>query len=100
MPLLNYYGKYDHLVPPEACELLTRKVGSKDTENICLDTGHIGIYVSSKCQKEFVPKISQWLKQRSADPKKRKTKTPSRKKRVAKKTTPQTKPALKTQKNK
>jgi polyhydroxyalkanoate synthase len=100
MPLLNYYGKYDHLVPPEACELLTSKVGSKDTENVCLDTGHIGIYVSSKCQKEFVPRISQWLKQRATDKKKLKTKTPSRKKRVVKKTVPQKKPALKAKKNK
>jgi len=64
MPLLNFYGKYDHLVPPGACELLTSKVGSKDTEDICLDTGHIGIYVSSKCQKEFSPKIAGWLKER------------------------------------
>jgi polyhydroxyalkanoate synthase len=64
MPLLNFYGKYDHLVPPEACELLTRNVGSKDTEDICLDTGHIGIYVSSKCQRMFAPKIAAWLKQR------------------------------------
>ena len=100
MPLLNYYGKYDHLVPPEACEFLTSKVGSKDTEDVCLDTGHIGIYVSSKCQKEFVPRISQWLKQRATDDKKRGTKTPSRKKRVAKKTATQSKPALKTKKNK
>jgi polyhydroxyalkanoate synthase len=67
MPLLNFYGKYDHLVPPEACNLLTQKVGSQDTEDICLDTGHIGIYVSSKCQKEFTPKISKWLKQREGD---------------------------------
>jgi polyhydroxyalkanoate synthase len=64
MPLLNFYGKYDHLVPPGACELLTSKVGSKDTEDMCLDTGHIGIYVSSKCQKEFAPKIAKWLKER------------------------------------
>jgi polyhydroxyalkanoate synthase len=100
MPLLNYYGKYDHLVPPEACEPLISKVGSKDTENVCLDTGHIGIYVSSKCQKEFVPRIAQWLKQRETDQKKRKTKPPSRKKRVAKTTATQSKPALKTKKNK
>jgi len=53
MPLLNIYGRFDHLVPPEACDQLTRHVGSTDTEDICLDTGHIGIYVSSKCQKEF-----------------------------------------------
>ncbi|HEC32083.1 MAG TPA: alpha/beta fold hydrolase, partial [Deltaproteobacteria bacterium] len=64
VPLLNIYGKFDHLVPPEACELLTKKIGSKDTEDICLDTGHIGIYVSSKCQRELVPKIAQWLKER------------------------------------
>jgi polyhydroxyalkanoate synthase len=67
MPLLNFYGKYDHLVPPEACEQLKNKVGSRDVTDVCLDTGHIGIYVSSKCQKEFAPRISSWLKQRDAD---------------------------------
>ena len=67
MPLLNFYGKYDHLVPPEACELLTKMVGSKDKEDICLDTGHIGIYVSSKCQKLFAPKVAAWLKEREGD---------------------------------
>jgi polyhydroxyalkanoate synthase len=66
MPLLNFYGKFDHLVPPEACELLVKKVGSQDTEDICLDTGHIGIYVSSKCQQQFAPKIVAWLKERDA----------------------------------
>ena len=86
MPLLNYYGKYDHLVPPEACELLTSRVGSKDAEDICLDTGHIGIYVSSKCQKEFAPRIARWLKERDEDKKKRGTKKATPKKRVAKKT--------------
>jgi poly[(R)-3-hydroxyalkanoate] polymerase subunit PhaC len=64
MPLLNFYGKFDHLVPPDACNLLTSKVGSKDTEDVCLETGHIGIYVSSKCQREFAPKIGAWLKER------------------------------------
>ncbi len=67
MPLLNFYGKYDHLVPPEACEKLTAAVGSTDTEDICLDTGHIGIYVSSKCQEIFAPKIVDWLSKRDDD---------------------------------
>lgn len=67
MPLLNIYGKFDHLVPPEACELLTRVVGSEDTEDLCLNTGHIGIYVSSKYQAEFAPKIARWLKEREGD---------------------------------
>ena len=78
IPVLNYYGKYDHLVPPEACERLTGAVGSKDTEDVCLDTGHIGIYVSSKCQKEFAPRVSKWLKKRdtvSRKPRKKKATT-------------------------
>ena len=64
MPLLNFYGKFDHLVPPEACEQLTSTVGSKDVEDVCIETGHIGIYVSSRAQKQFAPKIVRWLKDR------------------------------------
>ncbi len=81
MPLLNIYGQYDHLVPPEACEQLVNHVGSKDTEDICLKTGHIGIYVSSKFQEAFAPKIAAWLKERDALPKKR---TPRKKAQAAK----------------
>ncbi|SMD10529.1 polyhydroxyalkanoate synthase [Desulfocicer vacuolatum DSM 3385] len=64
MPLLNIYAKFDHLVPPEAAKFLTARVGSQDVEDLCLNTGHIGIYVSSKYQKEFTPKIVNWLSQR------------------------------------
>lgn len=67
MPLLNFYGAYDHLVPPEACNQLTKAVGSTDVEDICFETGHIGIYVSSKIQKQFAPKIVEWLKQRDQE---------------------------------
>jgi polyhydroxyalkanoate synthase subunit PhaC len=64
MPVLNFYGMFDHLVPPAACEKLIEMIGSTDKENVSLDTGHIGIYVSSKCQREFAPKIARWLKER------------------------------------
>jgi polyhydroxyalkanoate synthase len=64
MPLLNIYGQFDHLVPPGAADKITGSVGSRDKEDMCLDTGHIGIYVSSKTQREFTPKIVQWLKDR------------------------------------
>jgi polyhydroxyalkanoate synthase len=67
MPLLNFYGEYDHLVPPEACNQLTKAVGSRDVEDICLETGHIGIYVSSRFQRMFAPKIVQWLRQRDSE---------------------------------
>ena len=68
MPVLNIYGELDHLVPPGACDKLTGKVGSRDTEDVCLKTGHIGIYVSSKCQKQFAPKIIDWLSKRDGNP--------------------------------
>jgi len=100
MPLLNYYGKYDHLVPPEACELLTSKVGSQDVEDICLDTGHIGIYVSSKCQREFAPRIARWLRERDEDKKNRGTKKAGPKKGAAKSTPGTTPSAMKTKKKK
>ena len=72
MPLINFYGLYDHLVPPAACELLTSKVCSKDKTDVCLKTGHIGIYVSFKFQKEFAPEIASWLKEREHEKPKRK----------------------------
>jgi len=92
MPLLNFYGKYDHLVPPEACERLTEAVGSNDTQDLCLDTGHIGIYVSSKVQKEFAPRIAKWLKERDKPEKGHS----SRKKPVAKATATAKKPSART----
>ena len=78
MPLLNIYGKYDHLVPPAACDQLTSVVGSKDTEDLCLDTGHIGIYVSSKCRREFAPKIVTWLTERENQKSKSRQPTPKK----------------------
>ena len=84
MPVLNIYGKYDHLVPPAACDQFTGKIGSKDKEDLCLETGHIGIYVSSKTQKEFGPKIIRWLLERDGVVKKAPQK-PAAKKPVAKK---------------
>lgn len=66
MPVLNIYARHDHLVPPEASELLVERVGSQDAENFCLEGGHIGIYVSSRTQKVLVPKIARWLQERDA----------------------------------
>jgi polyhydroxyalkanoate synthase subunit PhaC len=68
MPLLNIYAKYDHLVPPAACNSLTTEVGTMDAQDLCIETGHIGIYVSSKSQQQFTPKIVEWLQQRENAP--------------------------------
>lgn len=69
MPVLNIFARLDHLVPPAASNQITKKLGSKDVKDVCLDTGHIGIYVSSKYQNEFVPMITGWLKERDSDEK-------------------------------
>lgn len=92
MPLLNIYGLYDHLVPPAACNLLIREVASKDTEDIALPTGHIGIYVSSKVQEDFAPRIARWLKERDDEDTGRDENPPSRKETTPKKRAPRRKP--------
>ena len=64
MPLLNIYAKQDHIVPPAASKPLNQLVGSKDTKLYEFEGGHIGVFVSSKTQKELAPAISNWLHER------------------------------------
>jgi len=65
MPLLNVMAEFDHLVPTEASKPLTEAVSSLDKETLVFPTGHIGIFVGSKSQKEVCPRIAEWLKPRS-----------------------------------
>ncbi|MDY6795825.1 MAG: class III poly(R)-hydroxyalkanoic acid synthase subunit PhaC [Actinomycetota bacterium] len=61
IPLLNIYATEDHLVPPACSIPLNDLVGSDDKTLYSFPGGHIGIYVSSRSQKELAPKVSQWL---------------------------------------
>ncbi len=61
MPVLNIFGEKDHLVPPDSSRCLCKLVGSTDTKDLAFNLGHIGLYVSSKSQKELGPAIIQWL---------------------------------------
>ena len=63
-PVLNIYGRQDHLVPPSASIPMERYVGSKDYTAFEMDVGHIGMYVSGKSQKQLPETIAQWLKNR------------------------------------
>ncbi|HLF85831.1 MAG TPA: class III poly(R)-hydroxyalkanoic acid synthase subunit PhaC, partial [Nitrospiria bacterium] len=65
MPLLNVMAEFDHLVPTEASKPLNSAVSSKDQEMLVFSTGHIGIFVGSKSQKEVCPRIAEWLRPRS-----------------------------------
>ncbi|MCE8426911.1 MAG: class III poly(R)-hydroxyalkanoic acid synthase subunit PhaC [Candidatus Methanoperedens sp.] len=65
MPLLNIMAEFDHLVPNDSSKPLSNAVSSTDKETLVFPTGHIGIFVGSKSQKEVCPKIAAWLKPRS-----------------------------------
>lgn len=67
MPLLNVMGQFDHLVPNEASKPLNDAVSSSDKEMLIFPTGHIGMFVSRKSQKEVCPSIATWLKPRSTN---------------------------------
>jgi len=91
MPVLNIYGEQDHLVPPSCSRPLSNLVGSKDVTTKPFDLGHIGMYVSSRSQKELAPTVAEWLIQRCEDEKKAPPKKARPKKtaaRAEKKATP------------
>lgn len=64
MPVLNIFAEQDHLVPPASSKRLGELVGSKDYSELSFRGGHIGIYVSSRAQKEVPGTIHEWLAQR------------------------------------
>ncbi len=63
-PILNIYALQDHLVPPDASRALKGRTASQDYTELAFPGGHIGIYVSSKAQKEVTPAIGNWLNER------------------------------------
>jgi len=64
-PVLNIFAEQDHLVPPDASRALGRHVGTTDYTQLAFKGGHIGIYVSSRAQREVPPAIHQWLSTRN-----------------------------------
>ncbi len=65
MPILTVYAEQDHLVPPASTKPLNDLVGSKDKTLLSFKGGHIGIYVSSRSQKELAPTVAKWIMERS-----------------------------------
>ncbi|MBI5018267.1 MAG: class III poly(R)-hydroxyalkanoic acid synthase subunit PhaC [Deltaproteobacteria bacterium] len=64
MPVFNLYATEDHLVPPASSMSLEKFVGSTDVTTVPFPGGHIGIYVSSRSQKELAPALAKWVKDR------------------------------------
>jgi polyhydroxyalkanoate synthase subunit PhaC len=64
MPVLNIYASEDHLVPPASSVVLDKYVGSDDVTTISFPGGHIGVYVSSRAQKDLAPALAAWVQER------------------------------------
>lgn len=73
MPLLNIYATEDHLVPPAFSLPLNDLLGSEDKTLYGFPGGHIGIYVSSRSQKELAPMVYGWLIERCRGARKKAT---------------------------
>ena len=65
LPLLNIYAEQDHLVPPSASRPMRDAVGTADYTELSFRGGHIGIYVSSRAQREVPGAIHRWLGERA-----------------------------------
>ena len=63
-PVLNIYAEQDHLVPPASSVALKEYVGTSDYTVRSFKTGHIGMYVSGRAQRELPPTIADWLRAR------------------------------------
>ncbi len=63
-PILSIYGTYDHLVPPQMSRSFSGATSSKDTAEMEVPTGHIGLSVSSKSHRDLWPEVSRWLWER------------------------------------
>ena len=64
MPVLNIFAEQDHLVPPQASRAMEALIGTEDYTELSFRGGHIGIYVSSRAQKEVPDTIHDWLRKR------------------------------------
>ena len=64
MPIFIQTAVGDHLVSPECSMPLYYAVGSQDKTLRVYPTGHVGMIASSFSQKQILPELIQWLKER------------------------------------
>jgi polyhydroxyalkanoate synthase len=66
MPILSIYAERDHLVPPACTVGMKKYLDNKDYTELCIKTGHIGIYTGGASQKILAPAVGKWLRERGA----------------------------------
>jgi polyhydroxyalkanoate synthase subunit PhaC len=60
-PFLNAFAEQDTITPATSSEPLTRLIGSDDTSELRLESGHIGFVGGRQAAKVARPQISAWL---------------------------------------
>jgi polyhydroxyalkanoate synthase subunit PhaC len=60
-PFLNALAEQDTITPAAASEPLTRLVGSRDTSELRLESGHIGFVAGRQAAEVARPRIREWL---------------------------------------
>jgi polyhydroxyalkanoate synthase len=72
-PFLNIFCEQDTIVPAASAAPLTGLVGSRDADDLQLETGHVGLVAGRYATEVARPAIADWIRRHSAD---RKTSTP------------------------
>jgi polyhydroxyalkanoate synthase subunit PhaC len=67
-PLLNVLARFDELVPPRACEPLTRLVRSCDRRTVVFPSSHVGVAAGLAAHEKLWPVVGQWLGFRDSPP--------------------------------
>ena len=66
-PVLLLVAEKDHLVPPRSTLALERLTGSVDVRSLVINSGHVGLAVSSKAHRELWPQVMTWMAERSTN---------------------------------
>lgn len=61
VPVLNIYGQRDHIVPQASSRALSTLVPSCQYDELAVDVGHIGMFVSTRSLRQVPDQLCQWL---------------------------------------
>jgi polyhydroxyalkanoate synthase len=65
VPYLNAFAEQDGIVPADSSAPLTSLVGSKDTSELRLQSGHVGFVAGHQAAKVARPQIADWIRRHS-----------------------------------
>jgi polyhydroxyalkanoate synthase len=60
-PVLNIYGRADHIIPPPCSRALGPILAGRDYRELAVPTGHVGVFVSRRARDTVAPEVVRWL---------------------------------------